>query len=443
MDIALRTLNEARSGVTPHAALTDYKHALDFLFARTTGGYKFGLERTVELLDHLGNPHRKYPSLHIAGTNGKGSSVATMGALLTARGLRVATYTSPHLVDFRERMIVGGEPIAPEAVVGFVERNLPVIEEIGTSFFEATTAMAFEFFANSGADIAVIETGLGGRLDSTNVVSPLAAGVTSIGFDHMEYLGSTLEAIAGEKAGIFKANADAIIGERDRRIRELLASHARDAGASRIRIVADELSVLVVRVDESVTECSIAWNVEQSTLHSPLAGEHQAANLAFALVMLDSVHALAPLDSVAAQLHAVRIPGRFQRTGKFIFDVAHNPAGTAVLTQTLKSVDPPTPISVVMCVLRDKDWREMIRALSGVVSSFVLTNAPTAPASREWDLAEAETFALDLGLDVAAIPDFAAAIERAQSVATTVVVTGSFHTVGDAMSLLQVSPLAG
>ena len=439
MDVALTTL----SGVERSAELSDYKQALEFLFARTTGGYKFGLERTVELLDHLGNPHRRYPSIHVAGTNGKGSSVATMTALLRARGLRVATYTSPHLVDFRERMIVAGEPIAPEAVVGFIERNLPVIEEIGATFFEATTAMAFEFFAKAGTDIAVVETGLGGRLDSTNVLSPLVAGVTSIGFDHTEYLGSTLDAIAGEKAGIFKPNVAAVVGERERRIREVLASRAREVGASKVRVVADEMNILDVRVDETGTECTIEWNGVMTTLHTPLAGEHQASNLAFSLVMLDAISALDPLDRVAGQLGAVRIPGRFQHTGKFIFDVAHNPAGTTVLTQTLKAVDPPAPIAVVMCVLRDKDWREMIRALGGVASRFVLTNAPTAPASREWDLAEVETFALELGLNVTAIPDFSVALERAQINAATVVVTGSFHTVGDAMSLLQVSPLAG
>jgi len=439
MDVALTTI----SGVERAAELSDYKQALDFLFARTTGGYKFGLERTVALLDHLGNPHRAYPSLHVAGTNGKGSSVATMRALLAARGLRVATYTSPHLVDFRERMIVAGEPIPAEAVVAFIERNLPVIEEIGATFFEATTAMAFEFFAKNGTDIAVIETGLGGRLDSTNVVSPLAAGVTSIGFDHMEYLGSTLDAIATEKAGIFKSGVAAVIGERDRGIRDFLAARALGAGASTVRIVAHEMRTVDVRVDEAGTECTIEWKGATTTLHTPVAGEHQAANLAFSLVMLDAAGMLEPLDRVARQLDAVTIPGRFQHTGKFIFDVAHNPAGTTVLTQTLKAVQPPTPIAVVMCVLRDKDWREMIRALSGVASSFVLTNAPSAPASREWDLAEAETFALDHGLSVAAIPDFAAAIQRAQNIAATVVITGSFHTVGDAMSLLQVSPLAG
>jgi dihydrofolate synthase/folylpolyglutamate synthase len=179
------------------APVSTYRDALDFLFARTTGGFKFGLERTTALLEHLGNPHRRYPSFHIAGTNGKGSSVATIKTLLTARGLKVATYTSPHLVDFRERMIVGREPIPADDVTSFIETHLPFIEQIGASFFEATTAMAFEYFARAGADVAVIEAGLGGRLDSTNVLDPILAVVTSIALDPTEYLGDPRVGIAG------------------------------------------------------------------------------------------------------------------------------------------------------------------------------------------------------------------------------------------------------
>jgi dihydrofolate synthase / folylpolyglutamate synthase len=425
-------------------ALT-YRDALDYLFARTTGGFKFGLERTAALLAHLGNPERAYPTLHVAGTNGKGSTVATMSALLTAKGHRVATYTSPHLVDFRERMVVAGEAIPPDDVIEFITRQLPTIERLEASFFEATTAMAFDYFARAGTGIGVIEAGLGGRLDSTNVLDPLVAGVTSIGLDHTEYLGTTLEEIAGEKAGIFKPGRAAVIGERNVRIRELLAEHARKAGASSIRIVADEVRLAAVTVDDSGTTCDFEWKGRRATLHTPLAGRHQAANLAFSLVMLDAAGSAfeSSLDDAAQFLYGVSIPGRFQHVGKFIFDVAHNPAGVEVLVQTLTAVAPPMPIAIVLCVLRDKDWREMIRTLSRVSSRFVLTMAPTAPVSRAWDLAEAVEFARALGLTATAIGDFAAAIDYAQETAQTVLVTGSFHTVGDAMSLLQVSPLAG
>ncbi|HEY4217678.1 MAG TPA: folylpolyglutamate synthase/dihydrofolate synthase family protein [Gemmatimonadaceae bacterium] len=426
-------------------SLAGYREALDYLFARTTGGFKFGLERTARLLDALGNPQRKYPIIHVAGTNGKGSSVATMSALLTAKGMRVATYTSPHLVDFRERMIVGGEPISGEDVVEFVGRVMPIVDEIEASFFEATTAMAFEFFARARADVAIVEAGLGGRLDSTNVVDPIVAGVTSIGLDHTEYLGTTLEEIAGEKAGIFKAGRPAVIGERDPHIRALLARRARAAGASVVRIVSDEIAADNIQVDDAGSVSDFEWREHRTTLRTPLTGRHQISNLAFSLVMLDaagSAYAVGA-EEAASQLHHVRIPGRFQHVGRWIFDVAHNAAGAEVLAQTMAAVMPPMPITVVLCVLRDKDWRSMIRVLSRMASRFVLTMAPTAPASRTWDLAEAESFARGLGLTVEREEDFARALDRAQSNAATVLVTGSFHTVGDAMSLLQVSPLAG
>jgi dihydrofolate synthase/folylpolyglutamate synthase len=440
MDVAL---NQRTVGVAP--PLATYHDALDFLFARTTGGFKFGLERTLELLAALGNPERRYPSFHVAGTNGKGSTVATMAALLGAKGMRVAAYTSPHLVDFRERMTVGGEPIPASDVIDFIARYTPLVEEIGASFFEATTAMAFDYFARAGAGVALVEAGLGGRLDSTNVLDPLVAGVTSIGLDHTEYLGSTLEEIAGEKAGIFKPGRAAVIGETDAVIRDLLADRARKAGASPVRVASTEIELVQVDVDDSGTSCTLRWRGERVVLRTPLAGRHQAANLAVALTMLDAAgppYAVS-LTEAAAHLDRVRIPGRFQHVGPYIFDVAHNPAGIEVAAQTLASVRPPEPIAVVLCVLRDKDWREMMRVLSRVVSRFVLTTAPSAPASRAWNVDEALDFARSIGVDAVADEDFQHALASARAGAATVLVTGSFHTVGDAMALLQVSPFSG
>src|SRR4051812_18335626 len=191
---------------------SEYQRALDFLFARTTGGVRFGLDRTVALLQALGNPHLAVPCFHVAGTNGKGSTVASIAAMLKYKGMRVATYTSPHLIDFRERIVVGGVPIGEDEVVRFIHDHLALIERLGATFFEATTALAFDYIARSGTDVSVIETGLGGRLDSTNVVEPLATIVTSIALDHTEYLGDTVEKIALEKAGIFKRGRPAVIG---------------------------------------------------------------------------------------------------------------------------------------------------------------------------------------------------------------------------------------
>jgi len=189
--------------------LTSYSAAIETLFARTTSGTKFGLERTEAILARLGSPHRKLTAIHVAGTNGKGSVVATAEALLSSPGRRIGRYTSPHLIDFRERISVNSVPIPEEVVLEFLQKWIQAAEEMGATFFELTTALAFDWFARQEVDIAVIETGLGGRLDSTNVLTPRVATVTSIGLDHTELLGDTLEAIAREKAGIFKSGLPA------------------------------------------------------------------------------------------------------------------------------------------------------------------------------------------------------------------------------------------
>lgn len=425
--------------------LSAYRRALDYLFDRTTGKSKFGLERTVALLEALGDPHRRMPVVHVAGTNGKGSVCATLDALLRARGLRVGRYTSPHLVDFRERFLVDGRAIPADDIVAFVDRWTSEVERLGATFFEATTAMAFDAFARAEVDVAVIETGLGGRLDSTNVVSPVVAVVTSIGIDHTEYLGDTREAIAAEKAGIFKAGAPAVIGESDPPIRDLLATLAREHGASAIRTVSDERAPRDVSVSHTGTRFTLTLGEETRALRTPLMGAHQALNAAVALNALDAAGPgfATSLETAERALEAVRLPGRFQESGRFIFDVAHNPDGAAVLAATLASVGAARPVVALLAVLADKDWRGVMRALARAVDVFVLTDPPTAPPSRAWDASEAGRFAATEGWRAIVVHDFDAALARATSEGATVLVTGSFHTVGDAMTRLQVDPLAG
>ncbi len=422
-----------------------YRAALDYLFDRTTGKSKLGLERTSAFLTALGDPQDRLRSLHIAGTNGKGSVCATLEAVLRAKGLRVGKYTSPHLVDFRERFLVNGRRVDEQYVVDFIERWTPTVERIGATFFEATTAMAFDLFAREGVDAAIIETGLGGRLDSTNVVNPLVAGVTSIGIDHVEYLGDTREEIAAEKAGIFKRGVPAVIGERDSTIRELLATLARERGASAVYDVDTHASPSDVSVTSDGTTFSVSIGAERGPVTTGLAGAHQVSNTSLAMLMLNAVGGAfaTTLDEARKALPTVRLPGRFQRVGDYIFDVAHNPDGSSVLAATLSAVRPKKPIAVVLCVLTDKDWRGVMTVLSRVVDLFVLTNAPTAPASRAWDLEEAAAFAAERGYRAVSEPDFDSALRRAGDEATTVLLTGSFHTVGDAMVRLNVDPVAG
>jgi dihydrofolate synthase/folylpolyglutamate synthase len=426
-------------------ALSDYRDALDYLFARTTGAFKFGLERTRALLAEMGDPQLAVPALHIAGTNGKGSAVATADAMLRAKELRVAQYTSPHLADFRERIVVAGVPIAAEEVVRFIDRWTPTIERLEASFFEATTAMAFEHFAREHAAVALIETGLGGRLDATNVVRPVAAGVTSIGYDHMEYLGTTLESIAREKGGIFKAGVPAVIGEPAPDVAAWLRDAARRAGASAVRVVSEEARITDVTLDGDGTTFTLEWRGSRHTIRTPLLGGHQAANFAFTLVLLDAAGApfSTTLPDAARAATSIRLPGRFQRVGRWIFDVAHNPDGALTLATTLSSLDDGRRVTVLLCVLGDKDWRAMIEALRPVAAHFILTDAPSAPASRRWPLQEAARFASSLGCEVTVAADFDDALAQAAQREEPTLVTGSFHTVGDAMARLQVSPLSG
>ena len=427
-------------------ALSDYRAALDYLYARTTGAFKFGLERTRALLAEMGDPHLAVPTLHIAGTNGKGSSVATAEALLRAKGLRVARYTSPHLVDFRERIVVAGMPITESEVVEFVDRWMDAVERIEASFFEATTGLAFAHFARARADVALIETGLGGRLDSTNVVHPLVAGVTSIGLDHTEYLGPTLQSIAREKAGIFKRGVPAVIGEPAPDVAGWLATAAREAGASAVRVLSDEARIEDVAVDATGTTFTLHALGTSVRLRTPLVGRHQATNFAFTLLLLDAAgeRMAATLDEAMTAAKSIRLPGRFQRTGRWIFDVAHNADGARTLAATLETLpERGDDVTVLLCVLADKDWRAMMAALVPIATRFIVTDSPTAPASRRWALGEVATFATSLGVEIIAEPDFDAALARAQSFSGTTLVTGSFHTVGDAMARLQVSPLTG
>jgi dihydrofolate synthase/folylpolyglutamate synthase len=424
--------------------LRSYGAAIEALFARTTGGIRPGLERTEAILARLGSPHKKLTAIHVAGTNGKGSVVATAEALLISPGRKIGRYSSPHLIDFRERITVDSVPIPEKAVLEFLEKWIPAAEELGATFFELTTALAFDWFVRQKVDIAVIETGLGGRLDSTNVIKPRVAAVTSIGLDHTDLLGDTLEAIAREKAGIFKRGAAAVIGEPAPQIRSLLVKCANEAGAAPIIAIDDELGVSDVEVSARGTSFVLTRGSESQRVTTPLIGAFQARNTAIAMAtvaVLGGEYALPPGETSNA-LARVFLPGRFQRWRRFIFDVAHNPDGARTVADSLRALSPPSPRTALVAVLADKDWKGIIDALAPVVDRFVFTNAPSAPAERRWDPALAKAFAESRGVESDLEPELDKALEIAERSGETVLVTGSFHTVGDVMSRLQVSPFA-
>jgi len=316
--------------------------------------------------------------------------------------------------------------------------------ELGATFFEISTALAFADFAARGVDVAVVEVGLGGRLDSTNVIAPLAAGVTRIALEHTEYLGSDLASIAREKAGIAKPGAPFVTTEADDAVAGVLLAEARARGAAAERLE-PRLCLSRVEAHGAGVRFDAATPVRRyERLEIGLAGAYQAANALLAVRLAELAGSAFPVDEAALRsgLRVARVPGRFDRRGKWLFDVAHNPDGMRALAGVLGATRPPRPLVAVVSILRDKAWREMLETLAPAVDALVLTRAPSAPAERAWDLAEAARWAEQRGIEAAVEPDFGAALEGAARRAATVLVTGSFHTVGDAMARLPgVSPL--
>lgn len=417
------------------------------LFPRLGHGVKWGLERTRSLLAALGEPQLGYPSIHIGGTNGKGSVAAMCAAVLREAGLRTGLYTSPHLCDFRERIQVDGRPVAPETMTRAAAGLQATVDRIAPTFFEATTALAFGVFADREVDIAVVEVGLGGRLDATNVIAPVVTCITNVSLDHADYLGATVEEIAREKAGIIKPGVPTHTSETGPSVLRLLRDRAMRVGAPFLPLdpFKNVRNLELSGTRTSFRMSSEAWG--ELDLSLPLAGEHQAANAALAARALESLPAaLRPArQAVVRGLAGVSWPGRVQvvrmKGATWVFDVAHNIAGMDALAATLRSLGPPRPIVVLAGILGDKDWGGMLPGLLSMADAAVLTQPPSAPGERRWNPGQvAAALAPRFKLEVEA--DFGRALRRVAGRASegTAVVTGSCHTVGSALDELGIQP---
>jgi dihydrofolate synthase/folylpolyglutamate synthase len=366
------------------------------------------------LLDALGHPQRHYPTIHIGGTNGKGSTSAFVAQELQARGWRVGLYTSPHLISPVERIAVDGVPIGEDAFTEWTRQLKPHIERLDASFFEATTALALADFAARHVDIAVVEVGLGGRLDATNVLSPLVSAVTKIALEHTEYLGNDLKSIAREKAGIAKPATPFVTGEPNPEIQAEILKEAKRRGAAP-----------VITVDTTLQP--------RKQTRLGLRGRHQVGNALVAHAILNALPK--PFGPVGKRLPAsfahAYIPGRFEMRGSWIFDVAHNPDGMQVVADTIRESWQTIrrPLHALVGIRNDKDWRAMLKILKPVVDKLVLTVPPSIPVLQRWSLDDLDALS---HFD----PDFSHALEDIRDGAGTVLVTGSFHTVGDAMARL-------
>ncbi len=424
--------------------MSEYRTALSALHALETFGMRLGLENVAAYCAAAGHPERAWPALHVAGTNGKGTTAACLAALARQHGLCAGLYTSPHLVDFRERIRIDGHPIPKQDFVRMWDRVGPFARERSMTFFEAGTLMAMEWFAERRVDVAVLEVGLGGRLDATNVVVPALAIVTNIALDHEQHLGADLAAIAREKAGIFKPGVPALVGEAEApAVREELVAVARERGAP-LGWLREEAAWEIRSAEAGWTAFDYASDrgrLEGLTL--PIVGEHFVADAALALRAWERWRG--EIDPVAARaaMAAAAPPGRMELRSagdvSFLFDVAHNPAAVNRLTAALAGMGVGR-WTLVAGILGDKRWEEMLDALRRIAPHGRLCGLATANPSRRLSAREAAAaLAARPGIVWAESVREALAGARmdvAAGLAEAVLVTGSFHTVGEALLAL-------
>ena len=331
--------------------------------------YKEGLDNTQALDEHFGHPHRCYKTIHVAGTNGKGSCSHTLAAILQSAGWKVGLYTSPHLVDFRERIRVNGVCISEKRIVDFVEQERSFFEPLHPSFFELTTALAFKYFAEQQVDIAVIEVGLGGRLDCTNIITPLLSVITNISFDHTRFLGNTLAKIAGEKAGIIKKGVPVVIGETTAETRPVFAARAREVGAP-IRFAED---APLVRSSVALPDGGREYRLSDGrTVCGELSGDYQEANMNTVLTAVEELRrqgiALSESDveqGIAAVSGLTGLMGRWQRLRErplVVCDTGHNVGGWNYLVGQINA-QPCRRLRIVFGMVDDKDIDRILAML--------------------------------------------------------------------------------
>ena len=429
-------------------------HALEEILRREFFGIKLGLDSMRALCDALGSPQLASPTIIVAGTNGKGSVTAMIATALQAAGWRVGRYTSPHLVDLRERFWVDGTLAADAALEAAGDAVLAAEAALRTSgvvgspmtFFELTTATAFEHFRRSRVDVAVIEVGLGGRFDATNVVSPAISVITNIDVDHVEHLGDTLAKIAFEKAGVMRAGVPAVLGTLPPEARAVVERTGSSLGAPLIEAM-DGIATSAALDDSGRTRLRLATaERDYGAVTLSLRGSHQVGNAIVAVRVLEVLDRASPLrvppDAVRHGLEATEWAGRLDLRDagdgrSVLFDAAHNPAGASALARYVREAD-MAPLPLVFGAMRDKDAGAMLRALADVTALFVFTQASTrraCPANELPDVARAA--GVSVRSLVAATPG--EALQVAWQHAPRVGVTGSIFLVGDVLRLMSSS----
>jgi len=425
--------------------VSTYSDTLKYLFALHRFGVKLGLEAISDILRKLKNPQRRYATLHIAGTNGKGSSAAMVAAMLQAGGYRVGLYTSPHLVDFCERIRVQDHDISPDDVCELTERIRRIAGPHGSlTFFELTTALAFQYFQDQQVEIAVVEVGLGGRLDATNVLDPLGVLITGIGLDHEAYLGYTLQAIAREKAGIIQRGVPVVLGPMPEDVGPTIETLAQDLDAPVYRY-GREFSLAAIS-HTRFSYCGIRDSFPE--LHTNLPGRHQMTNAGNALALLESAtaeHFPLSADAIIFGLQHVRWKGRLeivQRNPMIILDGAHNSLGANVLCDFLQAQlhdCPGRKLIVILGMMQDKHHAEFLQIILPLVDSLLITQPHMDRAATVDELLQVVS-RKDMKLSVIADPWEAYCHAQEVADASDVIcVTGSLFLVGEILQHVHAS----
>ena len=426
----------------------NYQQTLDYLYSQLpmfsrigSAAYKTDLHNTIALCNSIGNPQQKYKTIHIAGTNGKGSTSHMLAAILQEAGFKTGLYTSPHIKDFKERIRVNGEMISDKFVVDFTERTKAITKEIEPSFFEMTVAMAFEYFAEQQVDFAVIETGLGGLLDSTNIITPILSVITNIGYDHQNILGNTLEEIATQKAGIIKENVPVVVGQTLPETKQIFIETASRKKAT-IHFAEENFITSYIDSEGELLLCNvkdIAENVTEK-FRCGLSGLYQAKNICTVLAAVKELRKL-DINIPEATLHSgiekvkeiTGLRGRWeilQQHPTIIADVAHNKDGIKEVIDQLNTTHLTTQLHFVLGFVRDKDVEDVLKLFPDN-AKYYFTNAHIPRALVNIELQKKAAKAGLVGECFETVNEAVNAAKKVAAVTDVIMICGSFFIIAE------------
>jgi dihydrofolate synthase/folylpolyglutamate synthase len=432
--------------------LKDYNETVNYLYSLRSLGIRLGVANTEKVMSLLGEPHKSFRSIHIAGTNGKGSTASAIASILTASGFRVGLYTSPHLLSFTERIRINNQQITEDKVLNLTShiKDITAGTDLRPTFFEFATSIAFCYFASKKVDWAVVETGMGGRFDATNVILPDVSVITNISFDHSEFLGSSISEIAFEKAGIIKPETPVVTSAQSPEAIEQISTIAK-ALNSELHIYGKDFKGVLISMDERHIDFDYIGENEFNKLSLPLSGRHQLYNASTAVRVSEVLRKKhIPISDTAIRngLAKTYVEGRLERVSNkpyIILDGAHNPGAAGSLADSIEELFPDKRIILVIGIMSDKDIEGILRPLMNAADSIILTRPRgerSASAEKLHDIAlEIQKLGSDCRTSVIlkteSVSDALTLAKEEWREGDIILVTGSFYTTGEAKEILS------